>query len=120
MKKFACVAMMMVYLAGCASRPDKIGTMYISPLQYQPYDGQQVAAELERVNRRISELEGSLNKKADNDSTKAFIGTVLFWPTLFFLDGNGPEAQEYARLKGEREALERVAVQKGYMASATR
>lgn len=41
------------------------------------------------------------------------IGLVIFWPALFFLEGgDGPEAQEYARLRGERDALEQVAVQK--------
>lgn len=41
------------------------------------------------------------------------VGLVLFWPTLFFLEGgDGPQAQEYARLKGERDAIERVSIQK--------
>ena len=38
---------------------------------------------------------------------------ILFWPTLFFLEGgDGPQAQEYARLKGERDAIGKVAVVK--------
>ena len=37
---------------------------------------------------------------------------ILFWPTLFFLDGDSSASVEYARLKGEREALEKVAIQK--------
>jgi len=38
---------------------------------------------------------------------------ILFWPALFFLDGkNSPQATEYARLKGERDTLERVAIAK--------
>ncbi len=41
------------------------------------------------------------------------VGLVLFWPTLFFLEGgDGPEAAEYARLKGERDAIEKVSIQK--------
>ncbi|MGH9425353.1 MAG: hypothetical protein ACRD2L_03485 [Terriglobia bacterium] len=40
------------------------------------------------------------------------VGLILFWPTLFFIDGTGPEAQEYGRLKGEYEALEKVSIQK--------
>jgi len=36
----------------------------------------------------------------------------LFWPALFFLDGDNPQAVEYARLKGERETLEKVAIDK--------
>jgi hypothetical protein len=41
------------------------------------------------------------------------VGMILFWPALFFLEGgDGPQAAEYGRLKGERDALERVAIQK--------
>ena len=41
------------------------------------------------------------------------VGLVLFWPTLFFLEGgDGPEASEYTQLKGEFEALRTNSVQK--------
>lgn len=41
------------------------------------------------------------------------VGMLLFWPTLFFLEGgDGPQAAEYARLKGEVDALEKVAIAK--------
>lgn len=41
------------------------------------------------------------------------IGLLVFWPSLFLLEGgDGPEASEYARLKGTYEALRTVAVQK--------
>ena len=37
------------------------------------------------------------------------VGMVLFWPALFFLEGgDGPEAAEYSRLKGEQEAVGRT------------
>jgi hypothetical protein len=119
MRQLIHVLAAIVLLPGCAAGPDKIATTYISPLQYNAYDGEQIAGELERVNVRISELEGRLKKKADGDALKTTIGVVLFWPTLFFLDGNGPESQEYARLKGERDALEKLAIQKGYTVAST-
>jgi hypothetical protein len=114
MRRLTSVIVVAFLLSGCASGPDKIATTYISPLQYNAYDREQIAGELERVNARISELEGRLKKKKDGDTLKTTIGVVLFWPTLFFLEGNGPDAQEYARLKGERDALEKIAIQKGY------
>jgi hypothetical protein len=39
------------------------------------------------------------------------LGLVLFWPALFFIGGDGPEAQEYGRLKGEYDALEKASIQ---------
>ena len=66
-----------------------------------------------RVSRRAQELYGQLDKTASNDAAQMAVGMVLFWPALFFLEGgDGPEAAEYARLKGERDALEQVAIQK--------
>ncbi|OYR31487.1 hypothetical protein CES86_0980 [Brucella lupini] len=38
---------------------------------------------------------------------------MLFWPVLLFNEGNGVKAAEVARLKGEMQALERAAGQKG-------
>jgi len=69
--------------------------------------------ELERVTRRANELYGGLKKKADNDTAQMTAGMLLLWPTLFFLEGgDGPDAAEYSRLKGERDALEQAAIQK--------
>jgi len=102
-----------VALGGCASSPDKIQAAYVSPMQYKDYDCNQIASELERVSRRAHELHGSLKKTADADSAQMAVGMVLFWPALFFLEGgDGPEAAEYGRLKGERDALEKAAIQK--------
>ena len=63
------------------------------------------------MHRRASELHGQLKKTADNDAAQMGVGLILFWPVLFFLEGgDGPQAAEYARLKGERDALEEVAI----------
>ena len=100
-------------LVGCASSPDKMTAAYVSPIQYQDYDCKQIGAELTRVSRRAQELYGQLDKTASNDGAQMAVGLVLFWPALFFLEGgDGPEAAEYSRLKGERDALEQIAIQK--------
>ena len=100
-------------LSACASSPDKMSAMSVSTLAYESYDCDQIAAESQRVERRVAELYGQLKKTADNDSAQMAVGLVLFWPALFFLEGgDGPEAAEYRRLKGEYEALQKVSVQK--------
>lgn len=111
MKKFLLLSSLLI--TACASSPDKIASTYVSPLQYSDYSCKQVAQEMTNVSRRVSELYGSLDKEASADNAQMALGLVLFWPALFFLEGgDGPQAAEYARLKGEREALESVAVQK--------
>ena len=72
-----------------------------------------LAEETVRVQRRVDNLQASLKKTASDDAAQMGVGLILFWPALFFLEGgDGPQAQEYARLKGEAEALERVSIQK--------
>ncbi|WP_419798881.1 MAG: hypothetical protein ACNI26_04220 [Terasakiella sp.] len=101
------------FLTACASQPDKINTAYVSDIQYRNYDCDQLTEESSRISYRVNELYGNLKNKADADTAQMGIGLVLFWPTLFLLEGgDGPEAQEYARLKGEQEAIQKVAIQK--------
>ena len=110
---FPLIGLATLSLIGCASQPDKIATSYVSPLQYQDYTCKQIGMELGSVTRRANELAGTLKKKADNDAIQTGVGLILLWPTLFALEGgDGAEAAEFARLKGERDALEQAAVQK--------
>lgn len=107
------ISLVTLSLIGCASQPEKIATSYVSPLQYQDYTCKQIGMELGSVTRRANELAGTLKKKADNDAIQMGVGLILLWPTLFALEGgDGAEAAEFARLKGERDALEQAAVQK--------
>ena len=112
MKKALAIAVAAI-LSGCASDPASISAASVSPVQYSGYDCAQVIADLDRVTKRANELNAELTKKADNDTAQMTVGMILFWPALFFLEGgDGPEAAEYARLKGEKEALEKTAISK--------
>ena len=54
-----------------------------------------------------------MKETADADAAQVGVGLILFWPALFLVEGgDGAEAQEYSRLKGEKEAIERVSIQK--------
>jgi len=69
--------------------------------------------EMDYVGQRTQELYLRLKKKASGDKWKTGIGLILFWPALLALEGgDGPEAVEYARLKGEYEALRQSAVRR--------
>jgi len=113
MRKFIAAASVAVFVSGCASQPEDIGTAYVSPIQYSKYDCEQLSLEAGRVTSRTHELYGSLKKTADDDAAQMGVGLILFWPTLFFLEGgDDARATEYARLKGERDAIEKESVQK--------
>jgi len=102
-----------IAVSACASQPDEIHTTHVSDLQYQEYDCDQLRAEAVRVSDRANDLRRSLKETADADAAQVGVGLILFWPALFLVEGgDGVEANEYARLKGEKEAIERVSVLK--------
>jgi len=112
MIKLGLIAIFAVMLSACATSPNKIAAQYVSPTQYKDYDCDELGAEMSRVSRRVSELQGSLDKEASEDKVAMGVGLVLFWPALFFIDGDSPEGAEYARLKGEFEAMQTMSRQK--------
>ncbi|MFQ5443773.1 MAG: hypothetical protein ACE5EK_04055 [Nitrospinales bacterium] len=98
-------------LASCASSSDNISATYVSPLQYQSYNCNQIRMEMQRVSRRVNEIAGVQDSHRTKDSVALGVGLVLFWPALFFMIGKDKE-EELGRLKGEYEALEQVAIEK--------
>ena len=82
----------MLALVACDSNLKKIATAYFSPRQYQGFECNQLQDESTRVQSRVTELAGALDKKASDNSAEMGVGLVLFWPALFFLDGDGPQA----------------------------
>ena len=100
-------------LVACASNPDKIDAAYVSPLKYKDYNCDQLALEMDYVGQRTNKLYQRLKSERNADNWQMGVGLVLFWPSLFFLEGgDGPEATEYAQLKGEFEALRTNSVQR--------
>jgi hypothetical protein len=99
-------------MIGCASLSSDITAQYVSPLEYSSYSCEQIGAEAQRVSARASELAGIQDSKATNDSVAMGVGLVLFWPSLFFIKGDGQTAAELGHLKGEFETLQKVSISK--------
>ena len=97
---------------GCASSSNDVRPQYVSHLQYQNLSCQQIGAEAQRVSRRVAEVSGVQDEKATSDAVVTGVALVIFWPAAFFVKGDGPTAAELGRLKGEFEALEKVAIEK--------
>ena len=95
-----------VTLGGCASSTNDISTSYISPLQYKAYDCIQLNTEAHRIHSRVVALGGQLDQASSNDKVIMGVGMILFWPVLFALGGTKAQEAEYARLKGEYEAIQ--------------
>ncbi len=106
---FAATAIFCALAGGCATNPDNIQAASLSSLPYKDYSCEEIAAEINRVAERESELRVVLKERADTDAVQMGVATLLFFPTLFWIDGDGPDTLEYASLKGEQEALNRAA-----------
>ncbi|MCO5071144.1 MAG: hypothetical protein M9944_08060 [Rhizobiaceae bacterium] len=110
---YIAAAALAVVLAGCASRASDISASYVSPVLYQNLTCEQLALEATSVSSRAQTAAGLQNKKAGQDTAAMAVGLVLFWPALLFTQGDGAQAAEVARLKGEMQAIEDTSNRKG-------
>lgn len=99
-------------MTGCTTPSKDIATTYVSPQQYQSYDCAQLAAEDARIQARVLELRGQLDKAASKDKAAMGVGLILFWPALFALGGTKQQEEEYARLRGERDGIQQASEDK--------
>lgn len=113
MKKIAFISLLALSLASCASKADKIAATYVSPTLYNNLSCAQLREEAKTVSSRAAAAAGVQDQKANADAAITTVGIVLFWPALFFNNGDGATAAEVARLKGEMQAIEDASRRKG-------
>jgi hypothetical protein len=106
-------------MMGCATSSKDVSSTYVSPLQYQNYDCPQLSLEAQRIQSRVVETGGRLDQAAANDKALVGVGVILFWPALFALGGTKNQEAEFARLKGEYDAVQKVAIEKKCSATTT-
>jgi len=111
-KTIAATLALCIAATGCATASKDIPVAYVSPMQYQAYDCQQLSSEIQRIQARVVQLGGRLDSAASNDKAIAGVGIILFWPALFALGGTKQQEADYARLRGEYDATEQAAILK--------
>ncbi|MGE8320972.1 MAG: hypothetical protein ACN6O3_19650 [Comamonas sp.] len=99
-------------LAGCSTASKDIAATYVSPMQYNTYDCDQIVQENARLTSKVGQLGGRLDEAASNDKAITGVGVILFWPALFALGGTKQQEAEYAKLRGEHDALQQAAILK--------
>lgn len=110
MKSLICSAALLAVLSACATPSAKIPAAYVSPVQYQSFTCKQIAEEAGRLSARTTQAQTVQDKKASKDAAGMAIGLLVLWPVLLMNEGDGAEAAEVARLKGEMEALESASI----------
>ncbi|WP_299202256.1 hypothetical protein [uncultured Amphritea sp.] len=102
-----------VLVSGCASNSRELEAAHVSTAGYKGLSCPELHAELQSSINIVHELAGVLDEKAEGDKAQMAIGMILFWPALFALEGgDGAEAAEFSRVKGEINAMENVAILK--------
>ncbi len=100
-------------LSACAQSPDEIAAAPVSTATYSSMSCRQLQAEAVRLNNDVARLTGQQQKKATNDAVAMGVGMVLFWPALFALGSGSDVAPQLAQAKGQAEAIQAAARQRG-------
>ena len=101
-----------ILAVGCAHSSEEIAAQPVPTSTFDGYECTKIASEGDRISARLAELKTEIDETADDDELMTTVGILAFPPLLFFLKGDGAEAGEYGRLKGEYAALQEVAAQK--------
>lgn len=97
-------------LTACASASKDVSEVYVSPLQYNSYDCDQLAAEEQRLRVRMVQLGARLDESAKNDKWLAGAAVFTYGISLAFVGGNKQQEAEFSRLKGEYNAVQQSAI----------
>ncbi len=100
-------------LSACASSPGGIEPAHISSFKYSGHSCASLRAKGRRVSLEAQRIAGKVQDRSTDDAVLTGVAIVLFWPAAFFVKGDGPEAEQYAQLIGERHAIEEASKRKG-------
>lgn len=99
-------------LIGCAHPADEIAARPVPTSTFSTYECAQIASDSQQVSARLDELKSKVDETAASDERRTAWGILVFPPLLFFLNGDGADAEEYSRLKGEYAALHAASTEK--------
>lgn len=112
LRRWICL-LLSVALAGCASRALDTGPDPSDPAQFVGWTCDAMALELERVQQRAADVAYAADPRRGNDVVALGLGVTVFWPALFAMRPDGPDAVELAQLKKRHDALRSVVDTRG-------
>jgi hypothetical protein len=114
---FGTVFSLSALVTGCTTDPKNISSLYVSPEPYRVYDCQRLEDEFERITDRLERLRFRLYDRSSKETLDILTEGAILWMGVvtdqIILGSSKEEESEYARLKGERNAVREVAVEKG-------
>ncbi len=95
-------------LAACATNPANIQPAYVSPILYESLTCDQLSIEAQRVSSQVLVATGQQTSKANRDAVAMTVSMVIFWPAIFFVQGDQGNAAQLASLKGQMQAIQQA------------
>lgn len=92
-------------LAGCASRSVDVAPQPSDPAQFGGWTCEAMFDEMDRVQQRAADVAYAVDARHGNNVIALSLGVMVFWPALFAMRPDGPDAAELAQLKGRHDAL---------------
>jgi hypothetical protein len=100
-------------LSGCATRAVDVVPVPASPAEFMTWDCARIDDESDLVQQRATDVAWTVDERVGTNIVALGMGVAVFWPALFAMRPDGPEAADLARLKGRHEALAVAARDKG-------
>ncbi len=107
MKKVILAGAIALVASACAKRPEAISASYISDVGYQAWRCDQLAGEQGRIEAALATASKQQLQARSNDT----VGVIFLGLPVSSMSGDNV-APEIARLKGEKEAIQRAMVLK--------
>jgi len=93
--------LLVLFLAGCAAKPESIQPSYVSPVTYDAWTCPQLGQESARVESALSTASKQQEQARSNDT----VGILLLGMPTGSMSGEAV-APEVARLKGSKDAIQ--------------
>lgn len=105
----ACLSVSMI---GCATSSQDVSASYVNSSAYSPLSCDELQYEFKRIKFNLEEKTKLVDAKAKQDKTSMTLGMLLFWPSLFFIKGDGAEHSQLGDLKGQYNAINEELIRK--------
>lgn len=107
------IGLSLALLSACAKSPDNIQPKFASATPYRALACEPLNEERARVASELTRLEGMQRENANSDTAMMTVGLILLWPALLGLAATTDRSEVIAAMKGERDAMEIAAREKG-------
>jgi len=115
-RKLLCIITLIGIVAmSCAPAARNVMASSVSPVLYVNLECDMLIMELASVESKVAQLTSMQRKVRGSDAAVIVVGVLLLWPVLFALSGitGKNRADELARAKGEKDAINKAIMMKG-------